>query len=57
MEYNRLMDHSTGVVSGAGITSYLWLPSLTPWLQFVFLVVSIAWVMTQLYFKWFKKDK
>jgi hypothetical protein len=50
------METATTATAGAGVTSYLWLPSLTPWLQLLFLVLSCSWIAIQIYFKLFKKE-
>jgi hypothetical protein len=52
------MDHTTNAAAGVGIAQYfLSVTAINPLLQTVFLTVSIVWVVTQVYFKWFKKDK
>ena len=56
MGKESIMDHTTNAAAGAGILQFF-LPALNTGLQTVFLVVSIVWVGTQIYFKWFKKDK
>lgn len=49
------MDHTTNAAAGVGFLQYfLALPAINPFLQTLFLLVSIVWVGTQVYFKWFK---
>lgn len=50
------MDNVTHATAGAGVIQYfLSVPSINPYLQTLFLLISIMWVGTQLFFKW-KKD-
>jgi hypothetical protein len=53
MGETRVMDNATNAAAGAGILQFF-LPALNTGLQTVFLVVSIVWVGTQIYFKWTK---
>lgn len=53
MGKESVMDSATNATAGAGILQFF-LPALNTGLQTVFLVVSIVWVGTQIYFKWFK---
>jgi hypothetical protein len=52
-----MVDHATNATAGVGLAQYfLALPLINPFLQSLFLFVSIVWVGTQIYFKWFKRD-
>jgi hypothetical protein len=54
---NVMVDHATNATAGVGLAQYfLALPLINPFLQSLFLFVSIVWVGTQIYFKWFKRD-
>ena len=55
MVKKNLMEQATNTTASVGIIQYF-LPAANTALQTVFLVVSIVWVGTQIYFKWFKKD-
>jgi len=50
----RMTDTTTNAAAGVGVIQYF-LPAANTALQTVFLLVSIVWVVTQIYFKWFKK--
>jgi hypothetical protein len=54
---NLMVDHATNATAGVGFAQYfLALPLINPFLQTLFLLVSIIWVGTQIYFKWLKRD-
>jgi hypothetical protein len=53
MVEKNVMEHATNVTAGLGIVQYF-LPAANTALQTIFLIASIAWVLTQLYFRWFK---
>jgi hypothetical protein len=57
MVKESVMDQTTNAAAGVGVLQYLYLPAVNPWLQTVFLCVSIVWVLTQIYFKWFGSRK
>lgn len=47
-------DGFTNAMATSGLTSPFWLPFVTayaPLLSFIFIVVSILWVVIQIYFK------
>jgi hypothetical protein len=51
------MDNVTHATASAGVLQYfISAPNINPYLQTVFLLVSIVWVGTQIFHKWFKKD-
>jgi hypothetical protein len=53
MGEKSMTDTATNATAGAGILQFF-LPALNTGLQTVFLLVSIVWVGTQIYYKWFK---
>lgn len=54
MGHEKVMENATNATAGIGFIQYF-LPAANTALQTVFLLVSIVWVGTQIYFKWFKK--
>lgn len=52
MGKESVMDTTTNAAAGVGVFQFF-LPALNTGLQTVFLLVSIVWVGTQIYFKWF----
>lgn len=56
MVEKNMIEPTTNATASVGIIQYF-LPAANTALQTVFLVVSIVWVLTQIYFKWFRPQK
>lgn len=53
-ELEITVDHATTAGACALISAPAWITTVNPYLQFAGLVIGIAWVVVQMYFK-FKK--